>query len=376
MLQPAASHSIFFRMDTRGGVQSCVLALIAGLNARGIVPELVWDLPPDLSLLEEAGVCATFRKVRFIVPTRLVDRLPDTLRYLPIALNGLATRWFFQKRQKVFAFVNWVHPKSSHDITYYCSGPPLLPQLEPPRRGISWFLDRVQKCIYRALIRPLSPAYEVHVGSKCYINSNFTAGLLWEAHRERMPVLYPPIMAATSPTPFVSGEPRDSVLFFSRIVDYKRPDLVIDLARNHPETRFVVAGAVAKNRQAYFDGLVDSAAGLSNVVFLPNVPLSELETEFARARIYIFPARDEHFGMTTAEAIARGICPFVHDSGGQRELVCEDRLRFDYVNLSERFSDLIRMSDAEIERLHLSVSTVLPALSAENFCRKMLSDSR
>ena len=46
------------------------------------------------------------------------------------------------------------------------------------------------------------------------------------------------------------------------------------------------------------------------------------------AAFFLHTMRDEPFGMSTVEAIAAGCIPVVHDSGGQREVVPLDHLRF------------------------------------------------
>jgi glycosyltransferase involved in cell wall biosynthesis len=51
----------------------------------------------------------------------------------------------------------------------------------------------------------------------------------------------------------------------------------------------------------------------------------------ARHLVFVFPARWEHFGIVTVEAIRAGLLPIVHDSGGQREIVPTKELRFSTV---------------------------------------------
>jgi glycosyltransferase involved in cell wall biosynthesis len=60
-----------------------------------------------------------------------------------------------------------------------------------------------------------------------------------------------------------------------------------------------------------------------------NIPLAELKTWYGRAAIFWHfcglgqsnPARVEHFGMSTVEAMQNGCLPIVFDGGGQREIV-------------------------------------------------------
>jgi glycosyltransferase involved in cell wall biosynthesis len=90
--------------------------------------------------------------------------------------------------------------------------------------------------------------------------------------------------------------------------------------------------------------------GVANrVSFLPNPSHAEVKQALAQTRFYVFPAVNEHFGMTTVEAIAMGAIPFVHDSGGQREIVPLDGLRFSDETFLERFGRLSLMSQDELE---------------------------
>ena len=62
------------------------------------------------------------------------------------------------------------------------------------------------------------------------INSHFTAGLFEQAHGVRLPVVHPPIDVSDRSYDPADLPARDTLTFFSRIVDYKRPEIVLQLA--------------------------------------------------------------------------------------------------------------------------------------------------
>lgn len=79
---------------------------------------------------------------------------------------------------------------------------------------------------------------------------------------------------------------------------------------------------------AYLDDLREQAAGLA-VEFHPNASSEALDTLYGDAALFWHaaghgetqPERQEHFGITTVEAMAHGCVPVVPDVGGQVEIV-------------------------------------------------------
>lgn len=68
--------------------------------------------------------------------------------------------------------------------------------------------------------------------------------------------------------------------------------------------------------------------GMNNVRLYPGATREVVESSLFKARIYLHNKRNEHFGISTVEAIDHGCIPVVHDSGGSREIVPFKRLRF------------------------------------------------
>lgn len=366
--------AVVYMLTHPGGVQSCALALIRGLNKEGNVPDVLWDTPPNATLLADAGVEVGFRRIPFTIPQGIIVRLPDTLRYLAWIPNVIRGDQLAGHYDCVFSFYNGILVPRTIPHVYYLSGPPLLPQLQIGPKGSRGIPFRCFQRLYRDFLRRRWPAYEYHRSCHYVINSQYTAGLFHQAHGVHLPVVYPPVDTSSRSFDPADLPKRDTILFFSRIIGYKRPEMVLALAARHREYRCVVMGGVPPNRRSYFETLRAQvqSAGLQ-VTFLPNPSDQIVRHELARCRFYVFPAINEHFGMTTPEAIASGAIPFVHDSGGQREIVVDERLRFQDPEFFAKFETLSREPAEHLHAIRGALSLHVRTFSEEIFVSKMLA---
>ncbi len=362
--------AIVARLSQPGGVQSVVLSLIKGLNARGITPDLVWDVPPDPQMLGAKGVQAGFLPIRFPVPSRLLDRAPATVRYTLNVANMITDRQLSRPFDFYFIFNNGFLVTAGIPHIRYLSGPPLLPQLDLASPGLRGLPFRILRRVYRSVLRHRFPAYEFHRGSRYVINSYYTAQLFEEAHGVRLPVVHPPVDLSGRSFSADDLSRRDTITFFSRFVDYKRPELVLQLADCYPQQRFVLMGGVKPQNRAYYETLRQKA---KNVFFFDNPSEEKVKEELARTRFYVFPAINEHFGMATAEAIGSGAIPFVHDSGGQREIVPDPRLRFTDGRFFDQFAALRQLASNELNAIRFSLREHIEQFSEDAFIEKMMT---
>ncbi len=367
--------AIVYRLDTPGGVQSCVISLIRGLNRNGIVPDILWDVEPKSPLLQGEGIQANYRRLRFLAPSRLIDRIPYTLRYLAWITNVIDGDRLRGNYDFFYIFYNGFLLGSDVPHVRYMPGPPLLPQLQNFSRGLRGMPYRTLRWSYRIFWKRIFPAYEFHRNGNYVTISQFTAAMFKETYGVDLPVISPPIDLGGRRFTFDDLPQRDTLTFFSRIVDYKRPEVVLELAGTYRKLRFVIMGGVTPHRRPYFEVLQRHASemNLENVIFLDNPSNQRVKDELARTRFYIFPAYNEHFGMTTAEAIASGAIPFVHDSGGQREIVCDPRLRFQDAEFHEKFAALKELSDAELNEVRKKLFDHIQEYSEEVYLMKMLA---
>lgn len=367
--------AIVHQVNTPGGVQSCIFSLIRGLNRNGIVPDMIWDVEPNWDLFQKAGVQAGYRPIRFPIPTRILSKFPDSLLYLAKTANTLDGNAHCQEYDFFFIFDNAFLVSDGFPHVRYLSGPPLLPQLEKTSEGFRGVPARFSHWLYQKSLRHSHPAYEYHRKNKYVINSQYTAKLFEDAHHVRLPIVYPPIDFSGRAFDLNDFSARNLITFFSRVVSDKRPEKVIELACRFPQVPCVIMGSVPDHRQPYFETLKKLALdlGRQDIQFLATPSDEEVKAVLARTRFYVFPAINEHFGMTTPEAIASGSIPFVHDSGGQQEIVPDPRLRFNDDNFFSKFEELLCLSDGELNQIRISLNQHIQQYSEEKYIQKMLA---
>ena len=331
--------AIVYRLDRPGGVQSVAFSLIRGLNRLDIIPDILWDVEPDWSLLQKVEVNAGYKYVRFPIPTLFIDKLPDTIRYLAWIGNLITGDKFRKQYDFFYIFYNGFLVSNGVPHLYYSSGRPLLPQLSSINPGISGIPIKAFRWVYKQILQSVRPVYEFHTEANYVINSQYTSGLFQEEYGIRLPVVYPPINLSGRDFDFDDLNRRDTLTFFSRIIDYKRPEMVLELACRYLDLRCVMMGGVPQHRRGYFQALQKRARemGRTDIVFLANPSQQRVNKELMRTKFFVFPAVNEHFGMTTVEAIASGAIPYVHDSGGQKEIVTDPRLRFSDLEFNNKF---------------------------------------
>ena len=140
--------------------------------------------------------------------------------------------------------------------------------------------------------------------------SRFIEQRIWNAYRRKSTVIYPPVDIEY----FVPDGPRQEFyLTASRMVPYKRLDVLIDAFAGLPDRRLVVIG----------DGpdmpRLRARAG-SNVELLGHQPIPVLRDHLQRARAFLFAA-EEDFGIAPLEAQACGTPVIGYARGGLLETV-------------------------------------------------------
>ncbi len=134
-----------------------------------------------------------------------------------------------------------------------------------------------------------------------------------------------------------------------------------------------VIGGLESSQQAYFRSVQAAAAGLP-VTLSPNAPRSVVNSELATASIFWTatgygqdeqrtPWTMEHFGITTAEAMAGGCVPVVIDKAGQREIVRDGVDGFRWATVRELHAKTLLITEDEALRRRLSAAAIARAQS-------------
>jgi glycosyltransferase involved in cell wall biosynthesis len=127
-----------------------------------------------------------------------------------------------------------------------------------------------------------------------------------------------------------------------------------------------VIGGCEPAQESYLDAVRSEAAGLP-VEIHPNAPRDTLARLMNRAAIHWSatgygqdesrsPWASEHFGITTAEAMAAGCVPIVIDKAGQREIVRDGVDGYRWTTLAELRDLTLRVANDEALRAQLTSS--------------------
>lgn len=141
-------------------------------------------------------------------------------------------------------------------------------------------------------------------------NSRFVARRIKKVYGRDATVIYPPVDVSKLP---MRTEKEDFYFTASRMVPYKRMDLIVKAFSQTPERRLIVIGDGPEMRK------IRAVAG-SNVQILGYQPFEVLRDHLQRARAFVF-AGEEDFGISIVEAQACGTPVIAFGKGGALESV-------------------------------------------------------
>lgn len=141
-------------------------------------------------------------------------------------------------------------------------------------------------------------------------NSHYVAKRVQKTYRRPCEVIYPPVDVEAFP---LQTEKQDYFLTASRLVPYKRVDIVVEAFQKLPKQRLVVVGDGPDMEK------IKRLAG-SNVECVGYQSHAELRQWMQGARAFVFAA-DEDFGITPVEAQACGTPCIAYGVGGSLETI-------------------------------------------------------
>jgi len=94
--------------------------------------------------------------------------------------------------------------------------------------------------------------------------------------------------------PILSPAKRDVILWVGRTAVFKRPDIFIALAQKFPREKFIMICPKATGDRNY-EILQQQAAAVSNLEFIAQVPFTEIDGYFQRARVLVNTSDSEGF---------------------------------------------------------------------------------
>ena len=135
-------------------------------------------------------------------------------------------------------------------------------------------------------------------------------------------VLHPGVdLDAFTPRPLPAGPPR--ALFVGALVDWKRPQMALEIAACTPELHLTVVGATLPGD----DGLVEAELRRAAEFMRPRVtiagPVADIREALANAHLLLHCAAAEPYGMVLVEALAAGRPVVAPNTGGPLEIVAD-----------------------------------------------------
>ena len=141
-------------------------------------------------------------------------------------------------------------------------------------------------------------------------NSDFIARRIKKVYQRQAQVIFPPVdVEAFS----LCTEKEDFYLTASRMVPYKKIDLIVEAFARMPERKLVVIGDGPDMEK------IRAKAG-SNVEIMGYQPFEVLKDRMSRAKAFVFAA-EEDFGISVVEAQACGTPVIAYGKGGALETV-------------------------------------------------------
>jgi hypothetical protein len=353
-------------MTGYGGVQVCVLELMKELNSMHIIPELISNVEPNFKLIDNEGIKWTYKHVDYSLKASTFKKYSKVLSPVIEFVYYFKTSWLHGKYDFIYFFQPNIMIDDDTDHLGYLSNSPKSHYVK------STFRSKIKRFVYNNLVKFFHPIFE-HDRYNCVINSKFTAQIFKDFYHKKLEVVYPPNALNLD-----EHEPKiieKTVISFSRICSAKRFELIFKLAKNQSNYQFFIAGALSDADGLYYKTLLEKSKqmGLSNVKFILNPAYGDAIKLISSCEYYVFFAQNEHFGITTVEAINLGCIPFVHNSGGQKEIVPLKNLRFDDQSMETKFDQLLALNKEERNETLSTLKELMKSFDSKVYREKLVS---
>ena len=203
-------------------------------------------------------------------------------------------------------------------------------------------------------------------------NSRFSASVISRFLGVNGLVVYPPVNVEEY-LPLSRNKDRDNtVLVIGRIEPAKNIASVPFIAEKVKNGRFVIIGSIGSySYYKHLVGLIKSLKVEDRVRILPNASEWQKIELLRKAKVYLHPMKYEHFGISIVEAMAAGLVPVVHRSGGPwTDIVEFGRYGFGFRDEDEAASiieNALELQGAELESLRSKIVTRSQAFSYIKF---------
>ena len=184
-------------------------------------------------------------------------------------------------------------------------------------------------------------------------NSHYIARRIYKVYRRSATVVHPPVDTEGFT---LRTDKEDFYLTASRMVPYKRIDLIVRAFARLPDKQLIVIGDGTEMKK------VRAVAG-PNVTLLGFQPFAVLKDHLQRARAFVFAA-EEDFGIIPVEAQACGTPVIAYGRGGSRETIINEKTG---VFFNEQTEDSIVGAVKRFEQIEHRLSPQVIRQQAEKF---------
>lgn len=319
-----------------GGIETCTYSLIEALNNQGIKPDVYGrvNYPGEEKTMREEIANRFGRKLDFnfkfifcdLINIPFFERFKrDVTLYQAITFiskqrydfiyDFTLSLPFFTNNGRYLKYWNLIEPVDTFHIHKRFNSKLLEYVYHMPGR----FLQKIKKKKF------YNDDYII------ILNSEYTEELASRFLNKKIPVVYPPVNIKLFWSSKTSN--REGVITWGRFAEYKQQleqvKIAVLLNEMGCKIKFRICGGT-EGFPAYYEKVKDYVIlnRISNIELYPNIPVSEFKKLLESSEFYLHNMRGEPFGISTAESIAGGCIPIVHDSGGQREIVPFKELRF------------------------------------------------
>ena len=191
-------------------------------------------------------------------------------------------------------------------------------------------------------------------------NSRFIARRIKKAYGREAAVIYPPVSVEAFP---LREEKEDFYLTASRLVPYKKVNIIVEAFNRMPDKKLVVIGAGP--------GLEEiRRMAAANVEVMGYQPDEVLRDRMQRARAFVFAA-EEDFGITPLEAQAAGTPVLAYGRGGALETVRDNTGLFFAEQTPEAVVDAVREFESGRDKFSASDCRAWSeSFGEERFCQE------
>lgn len=291
------------------------------LHFRGAENELeqIIQLFPDATLFSVIDFLSEEERMRLQnkrAVTTFIQKLPFAkklypyyLWLMPFAIEQLDLRSFDLIISLSFAVAKGVIVSPEQTHICYCYSPmryiwDLQPDYLPSKKIFTFF---IRYFFHRLRIWDVISSHRVDF---FLANSHFIKKRIEKCYRREAQVIYPPFRAEAIP---YQKNKKEFYLTASRLVAYKRVDLLVEAFSSLPEKTLIIIGEGVEKKR-----LQKKAS--SNVIFLGYLPNQELYSYLGQAKAFLFAAKED-FGRVPLEAMAAGTPVIAYGQGGVKESV-------------------------------------------------------